>query len=53
MIRRLIILLLIVGCASNIKKVISHYENGQIKEEQNYKDGKKHGKWIGITKMDG
>ena len=46
MIRRLIILLLIAGSASNIKKVISHYENGQIEEEQNYKNGEKDGEWI-------
>ena len=25
---------------------ILYYENGQIKEEKNYKDGKKDGKWI-------
>ena len=33
-------ILLIVGCDSNVKKVTSHYENGQIEEEQNYKNGK-------------
>jgi len=27
-------------------KVISYYENGKIREEGNYKDGKKDGKWI-------
>ena len=45
MIRWLIILLLIVGCASNIKKVISHYENGKIYSVENYKDGLEDGKW--------
>ena len=33
-------ILLIVGCDSNVNKVTSHYENGQIEEEQNYKNGK-------------
>ena len=45
MIRRLIILLIIVGCSSNVKKVISHYENGQIEEERNYKDWNRDGKY--------
>ena len=42
----LLSVLLIVGCANNIKKVTSHYELGQKAEEGIYKNEKRDGKWI-------
>ena len=43
----LLSLFLISNCGDKVREeIVERYDNGQIREEKNYKDGKKSGKWI-------
>ena len=41
-----ILILFVISCSVKDGPIIEYYEDGQIKEEKHYKDGKKDGKWI-------